>query len=268
MTARANVVPDRRPVPRPDAGVVAAGLGTIAALRYKEPMPSTVATYLEVGRHRVFAGALGWPGWCRGGRDEAAAMEALVAYGPRYAAALGGAAAGLAVPRDVAALDVVERVQGNATTDFGAPGVPPPSDARPIGDEELARFVGLLEAAWSAFDAAVVAAAGVELRKGPRGGGREIEAMVAHVRDADRGYLGPLGGTASAANSLPDPAAEMRRVRDAFVDALGARARGEPLPPNRRSKTVWTPRYAVRRSAWHALDHAWEIEDRRLPVVR
>ena len=24
----------------------------------------------------------------------------------------------------------------------------------------------------------------------------------------------------------------------------------------------WSPRYAVRRAAWHVLDHAWEIEDR------
>jgi hypothetical protein len=28
----------------------------------------------------------------------------------------------------------------------------------------------------------------------------------------------------------------------------------------------WPPRYAARRIAWHALDHAWEIEDRSEPT--
>ncbi len=47
--------------------------------------------YLEVGRRRTFAAALNWPGWCRSGKGEEAALEALAAYAPRYAsvAALG-----------------------------------------------------------------------------------------------------------------------------------------------------------------------------------
>jgi hypothetical protein len=39
--------------------------------------------YLEVGSKRVFAVAMERPGWCRSGRDEDAALKALVAYGPR-----------------------------------------------------------------------------------------------------------------------------------------------------------------------------------------
>ncbi len=35
--------------------------------------------YLEVGPRRIFAGAIDWPGWCRSGRDEETALEALVA---------------------------------------------------------------------------------------------------------------------------------------------------------------------------------------------
>jgi hypothetical protein len=30
-------------------------------------------------------------------------------------------------------------------------------------------------------------------------------------------------------------------------------------------KKTWSPRYYVRRAAWYALDHAWEIEDRAKP---
>jgi hypothetical protein len=28
------------------------------------------------------------------------------------------------------------------------------------------------------------------------------------------------------------------------------------------AQAKWPPAYAARRIAWHALDHAWEIEDR------
>jgi hypothetical protein len=40
--------------------------------------------YLEVGQKKIFAGALDWPGWCRSGRDEEAALATLVEYAPRY----------------------------------------------------------------------------------------------------------------------------------------------------------------------------------------
>src|SRR4030042_1238377 len=79
-----------------------------------------VAAYLEVGTRRVFAGALDWPGWCRSGRDEDTALRAMVAYGPRYAAAIGPLAQGFTDSTDLSALDIVERPDGNATPDFGA----------------------------------------------------------------------------------------------------------------------------------------------------
>jgi hypothetical protein len=37
---------------------------------------------------------------------------------------------------------------------------------------------------------------------------------------------------------------------------------GKPVADPRQTKRPWSPRFFVRRSAWHALDHAWEIEDR------
>ena len=85
--------------------------------------------------------------------------------------------------------------------------------------------------------------------------------MVAHVLDAERAYVTRLGGI-ERMSSDREIGAQMAAVRDGFVEAFLIRARGEPAPKPRRSGKLWAPRYAVRRSAWHALDHAWEIEDR------
>jgi hypothetical protein len=223
-------------------------------------MPRALATYLEIGSKRVFAGALDWPGWCRSGRDERAALETLVAYGPRYRAAIGAPARGFRAPTDASSLEVVERVKGDATTDFGAPGAAPAADDRPLEGTELNRHVRLLRASWAAFDAAAEAGSGKPLRKGPRGGGRELDAIVSHVVDAEHAYLSKLGG----AYRTPQGAgagAERDGIRETVVASLRARARGEPPPKAGRSK-LWSPRYFVRRASWHVLDHAWEIEDR------
>ncbi len=47
-----------------------------------------------------------------------------------------------------------------------------------------------------------------------------------------------------------------------MLAGLGAGARGEIPERGSRGGTLWTPRYFVRRVAWHTLDHAWELEDR------
>jgi hypothetical protein len=220
-----------------------------------------VAIYLEVSSHRVFAGGIEWPGWCRGGRDEDGALAALVAYGPRYAAAIGALARELTVLANTSGLHVVERLEGNATTDFGAPAIAPAADERPLDKSELERQLRLLQACWAAFDAAAEGASSAVLRKGPRGGGRELGAIVSHALEADRVYLSVLWSAYRKVGEA-DQRVEMARLRETILEALRSRARGEPLPEGRRSARVWTPRYFVRRSAWHALDHAWEIEDR------
>ena len=141
-------------------------------------MRSTRDVYLEVGTKKVFAGALDWPGWCRSGRDEHDALEALVAYGPRYRRALGRAGRGFTSPRGPSRLHVVERLKGDATTDFGAPGTAPTADERPLADAEARRQVALLKAIWQTFDRISRAAQGKALTKGPRGGGRALDAIV------------------------------------------------------------------------------------------
>ena len=226
-------------------------------------MAARFDVYLEVAAKRVFAGALAWPGWSRSGRDEGSALEALAAYGPRYRRALGrtAAAATFRPPADPRAFRVAERVQGNATTDFGAPGVAPAFDDRPLPPAEAKRLAAILRACWKAFDRTAEGAAGVPLRKGPRGGGREVEGIVRHVLEADAGYLYAMGSHFRKLD-VSDMTAEMTAVRRALVDLLASRARGEEAPRTPRRAKLWTPRYVVRRSAWHALDHAWEIEDR------
>jgi len=220
-----------------------------------------IAVYLEVTRRRTFAGAVEWPGWCRAGRTPDDALEALVAYADRYAAAISYSRLGFERPARVDDLEVVEQLTGNATTEFGAPGVPPTADERPIDAKELKRQTTILTASWRAFDRAAKRAVGVKLSTGPRGGGRDLPKIVEHVFGAEESYLSKLG---SRAPRLPVRSDEARAIalRETVVGAFLARARNEPLAEPNNVAKLWSPRFYVRRSAWHALDHAWEIEDR------
>jgi hypothetical protein len=220
-------------------------------------MAPKLRVYVEVAPKRAFACAVDWPGWCRAGRDADGAIEALIAYGGRYKTALGPAAAGLALPAHRSGLEVAHRLKGSATTDFGAPAITSPSDRRPIDAGALKRLLRLLEAAWAAFDRAAEAAVGVELRKGPRGGGRDLDKMIAHVKEADEAYLYKLG-----ARPPKGSGAGLDELRKRFLAALEARAMGAPVTDPAHVKSPWEARFALRRSAWHALDHAWELEDR------
>jgi DinB family protein len=230
------------------------------------PTRSAVDVYVEAGSRRVFAGAVEWPGWCRSGRDGVAALEALIAYGPRYKRVVGRTRLGFRAPAATRALEVVERLEGDATTDFGAPSVAPHADACPLDLRELARLRKLLEACWVAFDGVVQAAEGAELRKGPRGGGRDLEAIVGHVVAAEASYVRKLAARPPNVDE-DDARAATAEVRGVALDAL-SRAVTEGMPEKGpRGGSLWVPRYFVRRVAWHVLDHAWEIEDRSEPSV-
>lgn len=213
--------------------------------------------YLEVGKKRVFAGALDWPGWSRSGRSEEEALSTLLRYGPRYAAVV--ARAGLEL--EPTAFAVVERLPGGSATDFGAPEAIPVADREPMYAHDLARLGSILSVCWEAFDASAAGAVGIELRKGPRGGGRELESITRHVLEAEQGYLSRLAWKVDKrqAANLNE---EMRLTRQAIMDALSAAERGEIPERGPRGGLIWPARYFVRRVAWHVLDHAWEIEDR------
>ena len=223
-------------------------------------MATSFNVYLEVGAKRTFAGALDWPGWCRQGPNEADALAALLAYGPKYATVLEGTRLGFVAPEDLAQLIVVERLPGTATTDFGAPGVPPTVDHdRSCDAAGLQRFEKILHAGWRAFDAAIASARGKTLATGPRGGGRSLDAIVAHVLEADASYLRAVGWKAPKA-ATPDE--QLAATREAILAALAASATGEIPAQGPRGGARWTARYFVRRVAWHVIAHAWEIERR------
>jgi hypothetical protein len=193
--------------------------------------------YVESGAKRAFASAADWPGWCRSGKTEEAALQALAEYAPRYAPI--AKLARLDFPKDASGFDVVERLKGNATTDFGAPGIPARDESKPKSAQETERLASLVEACWKYLDM-VRDRAPESLRKGPRGGGRDREKMYAHVLESEMGYARQIGV----------------RIKEPDRDALREAFRS----PDKDAK--WPLAYAMRRIAWHALDHAWEMEDR------
>ena len=137
--------------------------------------------YLEVGGKRTFASAADWPGWCRAGKDEQSALENLAAYAPRYARVT--RLAKIALPKDATDFNVVERINGNATTDFGAPAMPAKNESKPMTKRETERMVALVDACWKYLDQARAKSPDA-LRKGPRGGGRDRDEMFDHVLGA------------------------------------------------------------------------------------
>jgi hypothetical protein len=219
-----------------------------------------IRVYTESVPSRVFVGAIDRPGWCRSGRDEEGALEALVAYAPRYATVVARRRPAFRPPSDVGGLRVVERLEGDATTRFGAPAMAPSSDADPIDGKELRRLSRLMGDCWAALDRAADAARGKELATGPRGGGRALDAIVAHVRDAQGAYIRKLASTPPAPTG--DAARDAEGLRASVVAALEHAAVDGIPERGPRGGAYWEPRYFVRRSAWHVLDHAWEIEDR------
>jgi len=216
-----------------------------------------IAIGLEATPKKVFASALEWPGWSRAGRDEAAALAALAASSARYAivAREAGLAFGPIAPGDI---ELVERLPGTATTAFGAPDVVFAMDARPTDAADGERLATLVRAAWVLLDQ-VAAIAPAELRKGPRGGGRDRDPIIAHVVAAESAYARRIG----LQFREPDPGevGAVAAVRAAIADVLARPTNGGPIPGG-----AWPARYAARRIAWHVLDHAWEIEDRAEPT--
>ena len=212
---------------------------------------ATVRVGIEQGGRKTFAWALDWPGWCRAGRDETSAVQALAASAERYAAV--ARAAGVAF-HSADGIDVVERVPGSSATDFGVPGQIVASDRTPTTATEARRLAALVDGAWRVFDATVESAP-AELRKGPRGGGRDRDKVADHVVGADAAYAREIG------LRLKAPAWNDREavgaLRREMLAMLGRASDGGPLAGRK-----WPLRYAARRIAWHAVDHAWEIEDR------
>jgi hypothetical protein len=218
-------------------------------------MAKPIAVYVESGHKKVFACSIDFPGWCRSGRDEQQALAALADYAPRYAEVARLAEA--AFPSGTPELEVVEQIRGKGATDFGIPHEIPKLDAEPLTARQAARQVELMEAAWAMLDR-VAKHTPAELRKGPRGGGRDRDKMLDHVLGAEAAYARQLG-VKHPQPELGDTKA-VKALRRDIAEALRGASDGSPLRPK-----GWTPRYALRRITWHVLDHVWEMQDRTDP---
>jgi hypothetical protein len=220
-----------------------------------------IKIYIEIGKQRVIVGVIEWPGWCRSGKDEKSALQALYEYGERYARVVGLQGIRFQIPSDVSGFIVSEWLVGNATTDFGAPAVQLAREGQKIEQIELDRFLKILKAAWMRMDEIVKMAEGKELRKGPRGGGRDVEKILQHVVEADLAYLRSIGYRMKWEDERDLPM-KVNQSRQAILAGLEAAVKGELPDKGPRGGVLWPGRYFVRRVVWHVLDHAWEIEDR------
>jgi hypothetical protein len=214
----------------------------------------TVTVSIETGSKKMFATAVDWPGWSRSGKTEELALDALASAAPRYAIVAREAGE----PFDAADYEIVEHVEGGGGTDFGVPSSIPGLDRRPVTATEAKRLARIVEVAWTVLDR-VAASAPAELRKGPRGGGRDRDKMIGHVIESDWYYAREIGLKAKQPGPTDRPTIE--GLRAAVLEVLRQPSDGSPLADRK-----WPQRYAAHRIAWHALDHAWEMEDRSDPA--
>jgi hypothetical protein len=217
---------------------------------------SPVRVVVETGpeEKKVFASALDWPGWSRSGKTEAGALEALADYAERYQAVV-NIAGTVDFPAEAPEFEVVEQLTGSGATDFGVPERAAACEAEPMSDEECERQIGLMRACWTYFDD-VASTVSAELRKGPRGGGRDRDKIIEHVYEAERGYSRRIGVTTP--NGVMFTADGLAQHRDAVCDSI------RRLRRNGEAGAKWPLRYFVRRAAWHVMDHAWEMQDKKL----
>ena len=211
---------------------------------------------VEQGKKKTVASAFDWPGWDRGGKSEAEALEILEAYRPRYAkvaelAGLGDEFGATGKPK------VVERVSGTGMTDYYTLSFKSAGpEHNPMTAAECRRKLALLRASWTYFDR-TASRVSADLRKGPRGGGRDRDRIIEHVYNAEMNDFALKVGV-KASTDARKKHRELQVYRDAFCAAIrDYNARGA-------SARNWTVQFVIRHTAYHLLDHAWEMEDRNL----
>ncbi len=166
--------------------------------------------------------------------------------------------------RDFAAtgpLEIVEDRVGTGSTDFwGISFSPCATEQDPMGEAELERAITLLRSCWAFFDD-VAARVSPVMRKGVRGGGRDRDRIISHtIRVESEDFATRVGLRIPEGAALPPDA--RRRYREDYVAAMRAYNAGEV---ERRMRS-WTLPFLIRHSAFHTLDHAWEMEDKDLSV--
>ncbi len=224
-------------------------------------MANKLRVMLELGPKgkKVVVVAPDWPGLSRGAKTAEAAVERVRSYVPRYApvAKLAGMDAAFA---PIAAVDVVERFPGTSSTDFwGISFAFSDIDRQAMSSEELERALTLMRACWAFFDD-VRSRVSAELRKGPRGGGRNRDQIVRHTVATEQDWAKKLGVRTPEGTMLTDEG--LKAHRDGYSDAIRAfHAEG-------KMARTWPLRFLIRHTAFHTMDHAWEMEDKDLAANR
>lgn len=220
-------------------------------------MTNELRVTLEIGLKgkKVAAVAPDWPGLERGAKTEDAAIERLQAYLPRYAPIAKLAEMDEAFSA-ITTLEVIETYPGTGSTDFwGISYAFSSIDKQAVSSEALERELTLMRACWIFFDD-VRFRVSAEMQKGPRGGGRDRDHIVRHTLAAEMDWAGGLGLPNLYDANLTDEI--INTHRDAYCDAIRAfHAEG-------KMAKKWPLRYLIRHTAYHTLDHAWEMEDKDL----
>ncbi len=224
-------------------------------------MADRIRVTLEIGPKgkKVAAVAADWPGLERGAKTEEAAIERLLAYVPRYAAVtkLAGMEAAFAT---MPVVDVVEHYPGTGSTDFwGISFAFSGIDQQAISGEALERELRLMRACWGFFDD-VRARVSAEMLRGPRGGGRDRDRIVRHTFANEQDWGKKLGVITPDEAVLTDEG--MNAHREAYCNAIRA------FHSQSKMARTWPLRYLIRHTAYHTLDHAWEMEDKDLTAKR
>ena len=222
-------------------------------------MANELRVTLEIGPKgkKVVAVAPDWPGLERGAKTGEAASERVQSYLSRYApvAKLAGMDAEFAA---ITAVDVVEHYPGTGSTDFwGISFAFSGIDRLAMSSEALERELTLMQACWAYFDD-VRLRVSAEMQKGPRGGGRDRDHIVRHTLGTEQDWAGKIGAVTPHGAMLTGEG--LKAHRDAYCNAIRAfHAQG-------KMARTWPLRYLIRHTAYHTLDHAWEMEDNDLTV--
>lgn len=215
---------------------------------------------LEIGPKgkKVVAVAVDWPGLARGAKNAEAAIERLLSYVPRYAhvAQIAGMKAKFTTDTTDSTADVIEQYPGTGSTDFwGISFAFSSIDQQAMSNEELDRELTLMRACWTFFDD-VRWRVSAEMQRGPRGGGRDRDRIVRHVLFNEHDW---------APRDRPQEAQEailteegLKAHREAYCNAI------RELHSENKMARKWPLRYLIRHTAFHTLDHAWEMEDKDL----
>ncbi len=223
-------------------------------------MANHIRVTIEIGPKgkKVVAVAPDWPGLERGAKTGEAAIERLLSYVPRYAVVtkLAGMEAAFGT---ITTADVVEQYPGTGSTDFwGISFAFSGIDQQVMPGEALERELTLMRACWAFFDE-VRSRVSAEMQPGPHGGGRDRDQIVRHIVANEQDWAKKLGVVTTDEAMLTDK--EMKAHRDDYCNAI----RNYHSQGKLAGKVAkWPLRYLIRHTAFHTLDHAWEMEDKDL----